>query len=199
MNKYIQIIKNYLATRNRDFIIGTSIVAVGVIVIAAIAIYAYNSVPKVVYQPAKACELLSLQTAKELLGAKAINSTAKDPELARSGNTATSECGYTDGTGDTENMLVAAISVRSGVNDEGVALNKKEFSINKSGKAIKSVKDLGDDAYYNESLGQLNILDGRKWIILNYGVGSAPQANTIEQAIELANEILPPTASTSDL
>src|SRR5688500_6453008 len=131
MNKYIQIAKNYLATRNRDFIIGASIIIGGIIIIAAIGIYAYNSVPKVVYQPTKACDLLRLDSAKELLGSKAINSTSKDPTLARAGNTATSECGYTDGTNNTEDMVVAAISVRSGVNDEGVALNKKEFSINK--------------------------------------------------------------------
>src|SRR5690348_14135180 len=142
MNKYIQTAKEYLTTRNKEFIIGVSVIVVGAVLIGSIAVYVYTSRPKIVYQPTKACALLSEESAKELLGSKALRSSSKDPVLAESGNTTTSECGYTDGNSDVDNMLVAAISVRSGVNDEGVQLNKREFATNKSSREVEIVKDL---------------------------------------------------------
>lgn len=87
-------------------------------------------------------------------------------------------------------MLVAAIAVRSGINDKGVDQNKTEFATSKQGKSNEVVKDVGDSAYFNKELGQLNVLDDRKWVILSYGAGSAPQANTVDKATELAKKVL---------
>jgi hypothetical protein len=94
-------------------------------------------------------------------------------------------------------MIVAAMTVRSGINDKGVEQNKTEFSVGRPHKNIEIVKDLGDNAYFNQTLGQLNILDGRKWIILSYGVGSAPEANTVDKAVELAHKIIDAAPMTS--
>lgn len=179
---------NDQTSHKKELIIG-SVVIVGIIaLVAAIAFAVYNGTPRIVYQPAEACKLLDTKEAKELLGAKAIQSGMKDPKL--SGDTATSSCGYTDGNPDMDMVIVAAITVRSGVNDKGVQQNKTEFSASKATKGNDPVKDLGDDAYFNSKLGQLNILDGRKWIILSYGTGSAPETNTVDKATELAKAVL---------
>ena len=179
----------YVTAHKKDLAIITAVILGIVLVISVVVLFVRNSSPKIVYQPANACDLITSTEAKELLGSNALNSTANSPVI--SGDTATSRCGYTDGNPDTENMIVAAIIVRSGVNDKGVEQNKTEFVAGKPSENVEIVKNVGDSAYFNQKLGQLNILDGQKWIILSYGVGSAPEANTLDKAIELARKAVP--------
>lgn len=190
MKEYYQIAKTYILNR-KELALGVAIVAFVGIAIIAIAIAIISSTPKIVYQPAKACDLLSLNDAKKLLGEKAMNTNAQNPAVAN--DTAVSRCGYADGNPDKENMIIAAIIVRSGVNDKGVEQNKRDFSAGKPKQSVETIKGIGDNAYFNQKNGQLNILDGRDWMIVSYGIGSAPEANTVEKAIELANTILAPS------
>lgn len=174
--------------QSSKLIVWVGIIIALIVVGVVIAFAAYNNRSKVVYQAANACELLTATEAKELLGDKIINSVNQAP--VQTDDTATSQCGYTDMNPTQENMIVAAIMVRSGVNDAGVKQNKAEFATSSSGKSTETIKDLGDNAYYNQELGQLNILDGRNWIILSYGVGSTPEANTVKNVVKLAHKIL---------
>ncbi|MFZ1301296.1 MAG: hypothetical protein WAQ27_01805 [Candidatus Microsaccharimonas sp.] len=170
-------------------IIGAAVVAIIVAIIIAIVVSVYNSTPKVVYQPVDACTRLTLNEAKELLGDGAVLTTPPIAPVVNK-NTALSRCGYTDGSADTNGIIVAAITVRSGVNDDGAAQNKTDFTNGSLGATIEAVEDVGDEAFFNPDLGQLNILDGRDWIILSYGVGSDPQGNTLEDAKKLAEKVL---------
>lgn len=156
--------------------------------IASIVFFIHNSIPKVVYQPVNACDLLSFDEAQQLLGDKAVPSGSK--QVAVSGHLANSKCGYTDANPDTDSLVVAAISIRSGIDDEGTAKNKADFRSNNTGRNIEKVENVGDEAFFNHSLGQLNVLRGHDWIILSFGAGSAPESNTIENAILLANKVL---------
>lgn len=175
-------------TRKKEVIIGAAIVVAVALLIVAIASFIYNSTPKIVYQPAKACELFTADEARDLLGSKAIKSGDKAPLQEQ--NTATSTCGYANGDSNTETMKVAAVMVRSGINDDGVRQNKTEFTAGKPQENVEDVKELGDSAYFNKELGQLNILVDKQWIIVSNGVGSAPQANTVEDAVTLAKKVL---------
>ncbi len=159
----------------------------GLLFAALIILLVRDSMPKVVYQPVNACTILSPEKAKQLLGERTVNSTSKAPVL--SGNTAISNCGYTDGNPDTENMTVIAAIVRSGVNDKGVAQNTTEFKAGMPAVNATRLNNIGDAAYFNESLGQLNVLHGRQWIILSYGPGAAPQFNTVDDALTLAHTL----------
>lgn len=188
MNTHIQAAKTYIKTFKKELIIGSSvIVALLILIIAIVAMY-INSTPKIVYQPAKACDLFSAVKAQKLLGPSMVKSGEKDP--VQSADMATSQCGYTDGNPNTNNMVVAAIIVRSGINDKGVEQNKNEFTAGKPTKGVEVVKDLGDSAYFNQVRGQLNILKGRDWVILSYGVGSSPETNTLNKAVEFAHTVL---------
>lgn len=171
----------------KELIIGSVAVVVLLALIATIAVLINNSQVKVIYEPEKACDMLTMAEAKELLGANTMLSGTTDPKL--SGTTAVSKCGYTDGNTDTEKMIVAALMVRSGVNDEGVALNKSQFA-NGRPENTETVNDVGESAYFNKENGQLNVLDGHNWIIISYGQGTAQEANTIEDAVELAEKVL---------
>ncbi|RYF29134.1 MAG: hypothetical protein EOO17_02595 [Chloroflexi bacterium] len=188
MNQHIQTTKEYIKKYKIEFIIGLAVFVVVAAATAGIVYAARSSTPKVVYQPAKACELLTLTEAKELLGERTLASGAKAPSV--SGHVATSSCGYTDGNPDTGNLVVAAITVRSGIDDKGVQQNETEFSDGKPTDGIDDVKDLGSAAYFNQRNGQLNVLDGRDWIVLSYGPGASPEANVLDQAILLAKKVV---------
>lgn len=185
MQHYIQTATTYIASHKRDFTIGFVLVLIFAVLIA---LFIYNNPNKVVYQPTNACDLLTPIKAQDLLGEKVISVDTKGATV--SGDIAISKCSYTDSNEDQDQMLVAAIAVRSGVNDTGVQKNKTDFAASQSNKTVEAIKELGDSAYFNPALGQLNILDGRRWIIISYGIGSSPETNTIDKAIQLANTIL---------
>lgn len=183
----LQTLKQYVSQRSETFI-GLFVVAVLIIGIAAITIAAESSKPKIVHEPTKACDLLTLTEAKELLGASTLQTTNTPP--TQSGDITVSQCGFADGTPDKDNMVIAAVVVRSGINDKGVQQNITDFSGAQSQQSVEAVTGVGGSAFYSPELGQLNILKDRDWIILSFGVGSTPQANTLEDAVALAKKVI---------
>ena len=148
----------------------------------------YSNSSKVSYKPTEACTLLTNKEAADLIKGNVVNSVHS--EAAMADNMAISKCGYTNRDPDINNMLVAAVIVRSGINDDGVAQNETEFLANKKAKEVESVKNIGDDAYYNPVQGQLNVLTNRNWIIMSYGVGATPELNTLKDALLLADKVV---------
>jgi hypothetical protein len=185
MHDYIHTITTFVTSHKRDFAIGGGLV---LMIAVLVALFIYNNPNKVVYQPTNACELLTPLKAQDLLGEKVISVDTKGATIL--GDIAVSKCSYTNSDEDQSQMLVAAVAVRSGVNDSGVQKNKTDFATSQKNKTFETVKELGDSAYFNPVLGQLNILEGRRWIIISYGIGAAPETNTIDKAVELANTIL---------
>lgn len=186
--KYLQAAKTYIAERS-DLFVGIGVVAGLVLIVGIIALVVQLSGPRIVYQPAKACELLTPARAQDLLGDKVFSVDSNNPTIAD--NVATSKCAYTDQNADPTQMRIAAVAVRSGINDEGDAKNKAEFAQAKRAVGTEgNVEKLGESAFFNASNGQLNILTGHMWLITNYGLASAT-ANTLENATELAHKVLP--------
>lgn len=175
-------------SRKKEILIGSIVLALAIAAITAIIYFVSNSGPKIVYQPTKACDLLTLNEVKELIGDRALNSGMTEPVIAT--NTATSKCGYTDGNPDTNSLIVAAILVRSGINDKGVEQNKVEFVNGQPKENVQKVEGVGEQAYFNEARGQLNILNGRNWIVVSYGPGTSQNANTLDDALKLAQKLV---------
>lgn len=188
MKQYFHTAKKYIDT-NKEIAVGLAVIVGFIVLMGGVAaVFMRSNQPAIVYQPAKACDLFTLAEAKDLLGEKTLNSSNQAPKV--SGTTAISRCGYTDGNPETANMIVAAVTVRSGINDEGVARNKTEFATGKKATGIEAVKNVGNDAYFNSTRGQLNILSGNEWIIVSYGLGSDPLANKQDDAVKLAQNAL---------
>jgi hypothetical protein len=189
MKDYLKKLKDVFHHRSqRDTIIGVSIIGAVVLVISVAIVLIYNAIPKVVYTPASACDLFTEQDARQILGDKALKSN-ESPGV-QSNNVSLSRCGYTNGTGDVSSLVVAAVVVRSGVNDNGVEQNKNEFNDGRPNTGTETITDLGDSAYFNKRNGQLNVLEGKNWIVISYGVGSDPQSNKIEDAVQLARNVV---------
>lgn len=187
LKKYIEDVKSYIKTHESDIKVGVPIVVFVVALVGAIMFATYRNMPNIVYQPVKACSLLTPAEAQSMLGERVISVEKDKPVIVK--DLATSKCSYTDENPDQNGMMVAAVAVRSGINDKGVAQNKADFAAAKAGKAVEEVKGLRGSAYFDNEKGLLNILDGRSWIILNYGVGAAQEANSIEKAIEFAHKV----------
>lgn len=185
MNHYIQTCTDYITTHKRQFTTGVAFLLGSAFLVA---LYIYNNPPVVVYKPTDACAMLTPVKAEQLLGEKVYSIDTQGSMV--SGNIATSKCSYTDQNHDTAKLLVAAIAVRSGVNDKGIQQNKTDFAARRPNIGMQPVDNLGDSAYFNPIVGQLNILKGRQWIILSYGVGAAPETNTLDKAVELAHKVL---------
>lgn len=177
--------KEHLINHRRNYLIGAVIV---IMLGLLIALYIYNNPNKVAYAPQDACKLFTPLKAEDLLGNHVINVNTDNTTI--SGNIGTSKCSYTDSNANPNQMKVAALAIRSGVNDSGVAENKADFAGAKSQPNMQTVNQLGDSAFFNPTRGQLNILSGRMWLLISYGVGATPQANTIEDATTLAHKIL---------
>lgn len=189
MNKYFQSAKNFLKNLlSKDVTIGILVMVGFVAIVVIIVTLIQNAQPKIVYQPAVACELLTEQKAKEMLGDQVLHQNPANPTLQN--GVATSKCAYTDVNPEQNQMKIAAVAVRSGVDDKGTAENKAEFAAAKSARDVEVVKNVGDSAFFNPKLGQLNVLKGRDWIIVSYGTGSDPQSNTLADAIELSQKVL---------
>ena len=189
LKKYLQAAKTYIAERS-DLFVGIGVVAGLVAIVGIIALVVQLSGPRIVYQPTKACELLTPARAQDLLGDKLFSVDSNNPTIKD--DVATSKCAYTDQNPDQEQMRIAAVAVRSGINDDGDAKNRAEFAQAKNTIAAASdVKGIGESAFFNASNGQLNILTGHMWLITNYGLASSAGANTLEKATELAHKVLP--------
>lgn len=186
MNNYLQNIK-IASKKHKDLLVGFGVIGfLGVLVGGFTFLSAQTGVT---YQPAKACDMITMDEAKALLGVKTLNSVNEKPTIEK--DTAISRCGYTDGNEMQGQMKVAAVIVRSGVNDKGVEQNKTQFMAGKpKDQGIETVEGVGDAAYYNAKIGQLNVLNGRDWLILSYGLGSDPLSNTLDDAKKLAQVVL---------
>lgn len=189
MKKYFLRAKEYVLDHKKEFTIGTSVVVALAIIFVFLALLSYNTrQPAIVYEPADACDLLTLDEAKSLLGDKTINGVNETP--VQSGVVTVSKCSYSDGLPDTAHAKVAAIIVRSGIDDAGIALNKAQFEAGKPSVGIQEIKGIGDSAYFNAGLGQLNVLKDSTWIVISYGAGSDPQANTLQDTEALSKLVL---------
>lgn len=170
--------------------LGTTIISViGVVVLVGLFIYNQPKGPQIDYKPVQACDMLTPDKAMDILGDKIINTETNKPVI--SGNTATSRCGYTDKNINSDEMVEASIAVQSAINDKGVAQNKADFNARKETTQNKQlVTEVGDDAYFDQDSGLLNILRGKQWIMISYGVGQGPEPKPLADIVTLAHDIL---------
>jgi len=188
LQHFFQTSKTYTVEHKKQFSIGAGIVAVVAIIGIIVAIVIYNHSLRFAYPTVSACDLFTPNEAQSMLGEKIISVDSKEPVV--SGNSATSKCSFTDTSSGTDAMIVAAVAVRAAINDTGTAENKEDFAAAKANNVTGIVTGLGENAFFNKTNGQLNILDGRQWTIISYGIGSDPASNSIDKAVELAHKIL---------
>lgn len=160
----------------------------GLLVVFLIALLVYGYRSHYAYRPIKSCDLLPISKAMDLLGNKVIKTDANAPVI--SGNTATSQCSYSDENPDQNQMRVIALAVQSAINSTGTAKMHDTFVDSETQSSNKKISGLGSDAFFVPSLGQLNVFDGHVWLKLSYGIGANPQANDLNQSVKIAKSVL---------
>lgn len=191
MNKlkhYFQAAKTYIIDHKRQFTIGGAAVGLVIIVGLIVAIVLYNHSLRFAYPAVDACDLFTPAKAEALLGKKMEGVDADKPVV--SGNVATSKCSYTDISAGAEAIVVVAVAVRSAINDSGTLQNKEDFATTRTNNSAEAITGVGESAFFNKTNGQLHVLDGRKWIIISYGIGSDPASNSIDKSVDLARSVL---------
>lgn len=141
----------------------------------------------IVYTPLDACNLLTENSAKSILGTQKVINNRTAPTIDTTANVGTSKCSYTDSNMD--NMSVVAVAVRSGINDKGVEKIKNDFSASRANNKTESVDGLGEDAFFMKVNGQLNVRDDHHWYIFSRSSGDDPTNTTKEQAIDFAKKL----------
>lgn len=179
--------KNYTQT-----IIWSAISVVIVAGLVGLFVYNYHSnAPKITYQPVDACKLLTPAKAEKLLGDRVNNINTTKAAINADKVTANSQCAYTDVNPNQTQMKETVIAVQSAINSEGVTKNNTVFDAKQKSTAnAQVVTGIGDKAFYDQSLGQLNVLDGHKWVIISYGAGGDPSTMTLANDTELAKIVL---------
>lgn len=189
MKKKLHNILSYVQKNQKKVLINTLIVIV-VGVLAAGPILYYMHLSRITYKPTKACDLLTVEKASNLLGDRVINVEKNQPVLHTDNTLATSKCGFTDSQSDTSKMNVAAVAVQSAIDDEGVAANKADFEAMSTQEDMEQIEGVGKKAFFNPDNGQLNVLQEKRWVIFTYGSAESPEAASMEDVKKFAKSIL---------
>ena len=192
MKSHLSIALSYI--REHKQTIGTTTMAIiGIALLIGLFIYNQPHGPKIVYQPARACDMLTPPKAIVALGDKVNNIEADKPAV--SGNTATSKCAYTDASPSAAQRAEATLLVMSAINDAGIPQLKKDFTtLQTKTPHAQPVAGLGDSAYFDQDSGLLYILSGKKLVLLSYGISVSTDQNPVSKPIadveSLAQKIL---------
>jgi len=175
---------------NQKAAIIVTLVAI-IVIIAFICINNYGKNSTVTtYKATNACDLLTLDEAKTLLGDDAILGEHYDPD---SGNiVSVSQCSYTNGQSDLSLLRVIHITARSALSKDGQDSNTTAFeSTNGSIPAAgdKAVKGYGDKAFWDTTVHEISILKGDLWIRISYG-GADQTKNTLDDTKKVAKFVL---------
>lgn len=129
----------------------------------------------------KACDVFTLDVAKQVLGDQAKQSESSGNSQASTDDISVTSCIYEAGSG--RDVIIANALVRGAKNKAAYQSNTYGFESTREqgtepGQKVNSQKinSLGDDAYFNPSTKQVNVLvnNGQYWLILQVGGEQAP-------------------------
>lgn len=187
MNDILKKTKYFFDTYHKKIFTIGSITLGALVAVTLAALFIYNSTPHYAYPPLGACDLFPTEKAHAMLGEKVIGNVT---EPTVSGDTAISKCSYSDTNEDESSMRVLALAIKSGLNDKGIASIKKDFASVRPAANTETVSGIGDSAYFNKESGQLEVLNGRVWLIVSYVVGDAPVTTDIQQQVSVAKDAI---------
>ena len=127
----------------------------------------------------KACDVLTEDIAKDVLGAEVTQPDGSIGDISTS-DIAVTNCNFTTKITSTDtsslpkasgvSVLARVAKTQAGAND-----NKTQFKERPDG--VEDVSGFGDAAFYNPSFRQLNILKGNNWYIVTYYIDSVTNAS----------------------
>jgi hypothetical protein len=138
----------------------------------------------------QACGIFTLADAKQLLGDSAKG--GENPADTSSQDVDVTVCNYLQDL-SSSNVPVssgksASLTVKIPKTEDGIKSNQGQFGIVKPGD-VQDVSGYGDNAYWDPTHGQLDILKNNTWYILSNG-SITPSARTLDEAKQLADLLI---------
>lgn len=138
------------------------------------------------YPIVDACEIFTLEEAQGVLGST--TTKGESGETAASNDDITvSTCTYTYDPGTIGGIKTASVLARSPKSEAGVESNRSEFDPLPEG--TEEVTGVGEMAFWNPELGQLNVLKSDVWLIISSG-GNTPSQYTLADARVVADVVV---------
>lgn len=169
------------------------IIIVVIVIIGVMAIYfaiknddsptATTKTPAVTFKVVKACDALSIDNAKAIIGGDAkIDETASKTDKDTNDISLT-HCKYVSASG------TVSVQSRSAKDQSGLDSNKMAFKLPTKPKGMKDIANLGELAYWDSRQGQLHILKNNNWYIIQVGSSNSTE-RTIDKAKQAADQII---------
>ncbi len=138
------------------------------------------------FQIIDACEIFTLEEAQAILGST--TTKGESGETAASNDDVTvSSCTYTYDTGTVSGIKTASVLARSPKTEAGAESNQAQFDPVPEG--AQEVTGIGEMAFWNPELGQLNVLKSNVWLIISNG-GPQPDEHILADAESVANVVV---------
>ncbi len=138
-------------------------------------------------QTKNACDILTQEVAKSLLGSVADASRA--PAVTRSADLTVSTCARANAAADLKRSVSVSLLLRAAQTKVGATSNEMVFAADALPAGATVITGYGDKAFWNPGFGQLNILRRGNWYILSSG-SIDPEKHTLAQTRKLADAIL---------
>lgn len=135
-----------------------------------------------------ACDYFTQATADALLGAGSQKGSMNAD--ASSGDVSVTTCTYTskaDTLEEVRNMKAASVLLRVPLTETGAQSNETPFESRPEG--AQDVSGYGDKAYWDPSMGQLNVLKDNTWLVITNGKSRVGD-RTLGEAKKLADIVL---------
>lgn len=137
----------------------------------------------------EACDYLKQADADQLLGADSEKGSLNAD--ASSSDVHVSTCTYTtkaETLEEVRDMRTASLLVRAPLTEAGAESNQTPFESGPEG--AQDVTGYGEQAYWDPSMGQLNVLKDDTWLIISHGKSRASD-RTLDEAKQLADIVVP--------
>jgi hypothetical protein len=180
-------------------LIGGAILAVAIVAVVALVLTQgkgasdnggdSNKSAKTTYKVVSACNAFSLKDAEAVLGDGATAGTTNGTSDTSSDDVAVSTCSYSSGgSQDVQSTKTVTMLARSAKSSAGAASNKAVFGKDRPvGK--QTVPGVGDAAFWDSEMSQLDILKGDNWYIIGNMTGTHSNSGTLEASRAVYEQI----------
>lgn len=148
--------------------------------------YTNSSATERTFAQHDACQLLTEEKAKSILGTMAV--LGSDSLPSSTDDLKVTNCTYNNDAGNFKDIISISVLVRSPLNKDGHNSNVQAFE-NPAIIGEQPVDGYGEKAVWNAATGQLNVLKDDNWIIITYGK-TTPSSRTLGEVKPAATKIL---------
>lgn len=140
-----------------------------------------------------ACDILTEETAKTILGQSIIKADPSNSADASSDDIVVSQCSYSETTGTDaltpQTQKTVNLLARRPKTDKGKQANSAVFVSGAMPRNATEVEGYGNSAFWNPEFGQLNILKNDTWYIVEFGA-LISSGRTLEDTKKFADALI---------